>query len=76
MLIKSIIAISVLPVLLVSWQAHGGETEQLAMALELVEKSRLSERFVDLSEAFMETYFERYDSPQAENPAIAHWRQL
>ena len=67
---KSILAFSVIPVLLVAWQAHGGETEQLAMALELVEKSRLSERFVDLSEAFMETYFERYDNPRAENPAV------
>jgi hypothetical protein len=66
---KSITALSVILVVLVAWQAHGGETEQLAMALELVEKSRLPERFVDLSAAFMEAFFERYDKPLAENPA-------
>ena len=66
---KKIIAFNVILVVLVAWQAHGGETEQLAMALELVEKSRLPERFVDLTEAFMETYFERYDNPLADNPA-------
>ena len=69
MLMKKIIAISVIFLVLAAWQATGGEKEQLAMALELVEKSRLPERFVDLTEAFMETYFERYDNPQAENPA-------
>ena len=66
---KKIIALGVILVVLVPWQAHGGEKEQLAMAVVLVEKSRLPERFVDLSEAFMETYFERYDKPVAENPA-------
>jgi len=34
-----------------------------------VEKSRLPQKFVDLAGAFMETYFERYDKPQAQNPA-------
>ena len=67
---KKVIALGVMLLVLVAWQAHGGETEQLAMALELVEKSHLPERFVDLSEAFMETYFERYDKPLAENPAL------
>jgi len=66
---KSITALGVILVVLVAWQAHGGETEQLAMALELVEKSRLPERFVDLSAALMEAFFERYDKPLAENPA-------
>ena len=66
---RKIIALSVMLLVLAAWQANGGDTEQLAMALELVEKSRLPERFVDLSEAFMETYFERYDKPQEENPA-------
>ncbi|MBW2440440.1 MAG: DUF2059 domain-containing protein [Deltaproteobacteria bacterium] len=66
---KSITALGVILVVLVAWQAHGGETEQLAMALELVEKSRLPERFVDLSAALMEAFFERYDKPLADNPA-------
>ena len=69
MRMKKIIALGVILVVLVPWQTHGGENEQLAMAVVLVEKSRLPERFVDLTEAFMETYFERYDKPLAENPA-------
>ena len=69
MLMKKIIVYGVIMIVLVPWQAHGGEKEQLAMAVVLVEKSRLPERFVDLAEAFMETYFERYDKPLAENPA-------
>jgi hypothetical protein len=69
MLMKKIIALCVILVVLVPWQAHGDEKEQLGMAVVLVEKSRLPERFVDLAEAFMETYFERYDKPLAENPA-------
>ena len=69
MLMKKIIAFGVILVVLIPWQAHGGEKERLAMAVVLVEKTRLPERFVDLAEAFMETYFERYDKPHAENPA-------
>ena len=69
---KKIIAFGVILVVLVPWQAHGGEKEQLAMAVFLVEKTRLPERFVDLAEAFMETYFERYDKPLAENPAAGN----
>jgi hypothetical protein len=69
MLMKKIIVYGVIMIALVPWQALGGEKEQLAMAVVLVEKSRLPERFVDLAEAFMETYFERYDKPLAENPA-------
>ena len=66
---KKIIALGVILVVLISWPALGADKDRLAMALVLVEKSRLPERFVDLSEAFMETYFERYDKPVAENPA-------
>ena len=69
---KKIIALGVILMALVPWQALGGEREQLAMAVALVEKSHLPERFVDLAEAFMETYFERYDKPLAENPAAGN----
>jgi predicted nucleotidyltransferase len=69
MLMKKIIAACVILVVLVPGLARGGETERLAMAVVLVENSRLPQRFVDLAEAFMETYFERYDKPLAENPA-------
>jgi hypothetical protein len=69
---KKTIAFGVILVVLVPWLAHGGEKERLAMAVALVEKTRLSERFVDLAAAFMETYFERYDKPLEQNPVAAN----
>ena len=42
--------------------AHCGEKERLELAFKIVEKTRMSKMFVDLSEAFMETYFERYET--------------
>lgn len=66
---KKIIAIGVILIVLVPWLAQGGDKEKLAMAVVLVEKSRLPEMFVELAETFMETYFERYDEPLAENLA-------
>ena len=69
---KKIIAVGVIMAVLVPWHAHGGEKEQLEMAAMLVEKSRLQEMFVDLAEAFMETYFERYDKLAAQDPATGN----
>ncbi|MBE9543677.1 MAG: DUF2059 domain-containing protein [Proteobacteria bacterium] len=69
---KKIIAVGVIMAVLVPWQAHGGEKEQLEMAAMLVEKSHLPEMFVDLAEAFMETYFERYDKLAAQDPAAGN----
>ena len=57
--IKKTIAFGVILVVLVPWLAHGGEKERMAMAVVLVEKSRLPERFVDLAEAFVETEAEQ-----------------
>ena len=54
------------------WQTHGGEKDQLELACKLVEKTRLSKIFVDLSEAFMETYFERYETTDAKDPVKAN----
>ncbi len=65
---KKIMAVGVLMLVLVPWQALGGENEQLEMAAVLVENQRLPEMFVELAEAFMETYFERYDTPAAATP--------
>jgi len=67
MLMKKIIAFGAIMVVLVPWQALGGEKEQLAMAAVLVEKSHLPEMFVDLAEASVESYYERYDNPAAAN---------
>ena len=49
------------------WQIHGGEKDQLELAFKLVEKTRLSKIFVDLSEAFMETYFQRYEETSTQD---------
>ena len=59
-------------VVLAPWQAQGGDEEQLKLATALVEKTRLTEMFATLAETFMETYFERYDNPAAENPAVGN----
>ena len=59
-------------VVLAPWQAQGGDEERLKLAANLVEKTRQTEMFATLAETFMETYFERYDNPGAENPAADH----
>ena len=51
------------------WQAHSDEKDQLELAFRLVEKTGMTKTFVDLSEAFMATYFERYDSASEQSPA-------
>ena len=50
------------------WQAHSDEKDQLELAFRLVEKTGMTKTFVDLSEAFMATYFERYDSASEQSP--------
>lgn len=50
------------------WQSHSDEKDQLELAFQLVEKTRMSKIFVDLSEAFMMTYFERYDATAEQGP--------
>ena len=59
-------------VVLAPWQAQGSDEERLKLATILVEKTRLTEMFATLAGAFMETYFERYDNPAAENPAVGN----
>jgi hypothetical protein len=54
-----------LHLLLFGGSSAAGEKEHLAMALALVEKMNASKMFVDLAESFMETYFERFDTPAA-----------
>ena len=50
------------------WQAHSDEKDQLELAFRLVEKTSHSKIFVDLSEAFMATYFERYEPAAKQSP--------
>ena len=59
-------------IVLIPSQAQGGDEEQLALAAVLVDKTRRTEMFATLAESFMETYFERYDNPAAENPAAGN----
>ena len=59
-------------IVLAPWQAQGGDEERLKLATSLVEKTRQTEMFATLAETFMETYFERYDNPGAENPAAGN----
>jgi hypothetical protein len=72
MRMKKIIALGVFMVVLVPWQAHGGDQERLTLAAALVEKTSRAEMFAALAENFMETYFERYDNPAAQNPAAGN----
>ena len=70
--IKKIIAIGLFIGVLIPWQAKGGDEERLTLATTLVDKTRQTEMFATLAETFMETYFERYDNPGAENPAASN----
>jgi hypothetical protein len=72
MTIKKVIAVGILIALLAPGQAQGGDDERLKLAASLVEKTRQTEMFAALTETFMETYFERYDNPGAENPAAGN----
>jgi len=53
-------------------QADSAEKDRLELAFKLVEKTNMSKIFVDLAEAFMETYFERYETTGADDSANAH----
>jgi hypothetical protein len=48
---------------------HGGEKEHLELAFKIVEKTHMSKMFVDLSESFMETYFESSETYGEQDPA-------
>ncbi len=72
MRLKNVITVVFFMVVLAPWQAQGGDEERLKLAANLVEKTRQTEMFATLAETFMETYFERYDNPGAENPAAGN----
>jgi hypothetical protein len=69
MLIKKIIACGVFMLVLIPCHAQGSDEEQLALAAVLVDKTQQTEMFAALAESLMDTYFERYDNPGAQNPA-------
>jgi hypothetical protein len=72
MLMKIITALFGIMLVMLPWQAQSGEKERLELATVLVEKARVSEMFVDLAAAFMETYFERFDKAGVEDPAAGN----
>lgn len=47
-----------------------GEKEHLDYAFRLVEKTEMSKMFVDLVEASLQPYFDRYEKPNPENDTI------
>ena len=71
-LIEKVIAIGIFMVVLAPWLARGDDLQRLKLATILVEKTHQTEMFATLAETFMETYFERYDNPEAENPAAGN----
>lgn len=54
------------------WQINGDEKRRLELAFKIVEKTRISKMFVDLSEAFMESYFESYEPNGEQDSAKAN----
>lgn len=51
------------------WQIHSDEKKRLELAFKIVEKTRIAKMFVDLSEAFMETYFDSHEPTDAQGSA-------
>ena len=56
-----------------------GEKEHLDYALTLVEKTDLTNMFVELAESFMQPYFEQFENPQSEkveaNPLMEEFKK-
>ena len=69
---RKLTVICIIMVGMVPWQAHCGENSRLELAFKLVEKTNMSKMFVDLAETSMEAYFERFETPGAEEPALAN----
>jgi len=59
-------------VVMVAGQTRGDDNQKLALAYSLVEKTKISEMFIDLAESFMQNYFERYEKPGVENQMEAN----
>ena len=72
MLMKKMTTIFFIGVVMFAGRVQGGENEQLALAFKLVEKTKMSDMFVELAESFMEIYFERFEKPGLENQANAN----
>jgi len=69
---KKLIALCFIITGLFPWQAYSAEKDRLELAFKLVEKTSMSKMFVDLAETFMETYFERYETPGAKDSEKAN----
>ena len=51
------------------WQINCDEKKRLELAFKIVEKTRIAKMFVDLSEAFMETYFDSHEPADPQGSA-------
>ena len=69
---KKMTTIFFIGVVMFAGRVQGGENEQLALAFKLVEKTKMSDMFVELAESFMEIYFERFEKPGLENQVNAN----
>ena len=61
---KALVIVLVSCIYLIS-PAFGDDKEQLELAFKLVEKTNLSDMFVELAEAFMQPYFENDENPDS-----------
>jgi hypothetical protein len=64
--------ITIVLIICVFWIENGksGEKEHLDYAYRLVEKTEMSKMFIDLVEASLQPYFDRYEEPNPENDTI------
>jgi hypothetical protein len=71
------VTITLLISVLLSSDGIGGEREHLNNAFRLVEKTEMSKMYVDLIEASLQSYFDRYEEPNPKNEtAIDPFRQI
>ena len=64
------IAVAIIISVLLAAESNGGEREHLNNAFRLVEKTELSKMFIDLIEASLQSYFDRYEEANPENEAV------
>ncbi|MGD8258203.1 MAG: DUF2059 domain-containing protein [Desulfobacterales bacterium] len=72
MIMNRVNIIFVIMVVMFARQTQGDDSQKLALAYSLVEKTNMSKMFVDLAESFMQNYFERYERPGVENQMNAN----
>lgn len=63
------IIIALITCVFLAADGNGGEREHLNNAFRLVEKTEMSKMFIDLIEASLQSYFDRYEEANPENEA-------